>query len=89
MRARFLTILAATAILATAGCSDDPQPQNEPVDTLNRGTVDTNPTVDADPTPKSGSGGSIPLNDPDGTTNGAPAASGTPAPSPPPAPAAP
>ena len=86
MKAKFLTPLAFVALLAAAGCSDDPQPQNDPADTVNEGTVDRNPTVDADPTPESGSGGSIPLNDPDGTTNGAPAGE-TSAPPPPPAPA--
>lgn len=85
MRTRHLSPFAAAALLLV-GCTDDPQPRDEPVDTLNEGTVDPNPTIDADPTPQTGNGGSIPLNDPDGTVNSAPAGE-APAPQPPPPPA--
>lgn len=63
MKLRTTLILVS---LALAGC--DGTDRNSTAST----EVEPNAIIDADPTPQTGSGGSIPLATPDGTVNGAP-----------------
>jgi hypothetical protein len=55
----FLSSLALTAVLILAGCDNNVEPTKATGD-----TVDQNPKIDKDPTPKSTTGGDQPATPP-------------------------